>query len=142
MLIRIKRKIDHLFAIRFIKIRRFLEKRSNALWFDYPFGKHPSASREKYLQLAKQARMKVYPLIDKYEEQTGYSIDKEWLHDLALHTQVVVKESLPCYAHGRVLYSALSNYLKHHPQASPTDTITIWETGTARGFSASALQRH
>ena len=30
-------------------------------------------------------------------------IDSDWLADLALHTQIVVKDSEPSYQHGRVL---------------------------------------
>jgi hypothetical protein len=122
-------------------LRLFLERKSNAIWFDYPFGKQPLASREKYMQLAKQVRLNEYKQINKYEQQTGYAIDQEWLHELALHTQVIIKTSPLCYAHGRVLYSALSNYLQQHPQTSPTDTVTIWETGTARGFSALCMAK-
>jgi len=82
-----------------------------------------------------------YPQIDEYEQKTGYAIGQEWLHDLALHTQVVVKDSPLCYTHGRVLYSALSNLLRVYPAISLTDTITIWETGTARGFSALCMAK-
>jgi len=91
--------------------------------------------------LAKEVRLNKYHQINEYEEQIGYAIDQEWFHDLALHTQIVVKESPLCYAHGRVLYSALSYYLQQHPPASPTDMVTIWETGTARGFSAICMAK-
>jgi hypothetical protein len=118
-----------------------MEQKTNAYWYNHPFGKEPKASREKYLKLAEEVRVKEYPQINKYEKQIGHSIDSEWLHDLALHTQIVIKDSPLCYAHGRVLYAALSNYIEEHPPATPTDRITIWETGTARGFSALCMAR-
>jgi predicted O-methyltransferase YrrM len=141
VLISIKRKINNFFASRLTGVRKYLEYKSSAFWFDYPFGKQPRASIEEYFRLAKEVRLNDYPEIDEYEQKTGYFIDREWLHDLALHTQVVVKDSPLCYVHGRVLYSALSYYLQQHPPASPTDMVTIWETGTARGFSALCMAK-
>ena len=141
MLISIKRNIDHFFASRLIGIRKYLEYKSSAFWFDYPFGKQRYASKEEYLRLAKEVRLTDYPEVNEYEQKAGYAIDQEWLHDLALHTQVVVKESALCYAHGRLLYSALSYYLAHHPQTSSTETIIIWETGSGRGFSAICMAK-
>jgi len=141
VLTNIKSKARYFLASRFTKLRRFFDYRFNAFWFDYPFGKRQWASRKEYLQLAKEVRFNKYSQIDEYEQQTGFAIDQEWLHNLALHTQVVVKDSPLCYAHGRVLYSALSNYLKDHQHASLTKTVTIWETGTARGFSALCMAR-
>ena len=98
----------------------------------------PKASREIYKKLAKEAAEQVYPEIDSFEEIAGYAIAAEWLHDLALHTQVVVKRSPLCYAHGRVLYSALSRYLE---SIAESETIKIVETGTARGFSSLCMAR-
>ena len=122
-------------------IINYLVKYVNNKWFEYPLGRAKRASQKEYLRLAKEVRFNDYPKINGYEEQTGFAIDREWLDNLALHTQIVVKDSPLCYAHGRVLYSALSNLLRQHPPVSPTDTITIWETGTARGFSAICMAK-
>ena len=65
-------------------------------------------------------------------------IDKSWLDDLALHTQIVVKESSLCYQHGRVLYATLSKFIKDNP-ALPS--LNIIETGTARGFSSIVMSK-
>ena len=92
-------------------VRRKLEHLANAHWHDWPFGREPSASKEEYLRLAKEVRKLTFPEIDEYEQKTGFAICAEWLHELALHTQVVIKESPLCYAHGRVLYTALSQSL-------------------------------
>ena len=50
----------------------------------------------------------------------------------------MVKESPLCYAHGRVLYSALSRYLD---TLELTESVNIVETGTARGFSSLCMAR-
>jgi hypothetical protein len=103
-----------------------------------PLTPHPKASRETYQNLASLAAEQSYPEIDLFEEITGYAIASDWLHDLALHTQVVIKKSPLCYAHGRVLYSALSRYLESIVTSEP---INIVETGTARGFSSLCMAR-
>ena len=103
-----------------------------------PLTAQPKASREIYQNLARATAGQAYPEIDLFEEITGYAIALEWLHDLALHTQVVIKKSPLCYAHGRVLYSALSRYLESIVASEP---INIVETGTARGFSSLCMAR-
>jgi len=80
-------------------------------WSDYPFGKRPKGTKKQYIELSQKASLKNYPEVDSYMEEAGYSIDSKWLDNLALHTQVVIKESELCYAHGRILYSTLSKYL-------------------------------
>ncbi len=98
----------------------------------------PKANGEIYRKLAKEAAEQNYPEVDAFETITGHAIATEWLHELALHTQVVVKKSPLCYAHGRVLYSALSRYLE---SIAETETVKIVETGTARGFSCLCMAR-
>ena len=71
-------------------------------------------------------------MVDQLEKQYGFSLESSWLHELALHTQVVVKESEICYQHGRLLYAILSDYL----QKNNFGSLNILETGTARGFSS------
>ena len=88
-----------------------------------------------YKELWEKAKSKVYKEIDDYELSTGYAIDKDWYHNLALHTQVVIKGSELCYEHGRVLYSTLRRFLQDR------DSVRIVETGTARGFSALCMAK-
>lgn len=90
-----------------------------------------------YLRLWEEAKSKVYPEIDAYEQETGYKIDPEFYHHAGLHLQVCIKGSPICYAHGRVVYSALRRLIADHPQAY----YTIVETGTARGFSAICMAK-
>ena len=128
-------------AARFTPVRRYLEDWVNLPWYDQPFGSSPQGSAEQYLTLADEVQRQQYPEIEQFEQQCGFQIPVVWLNELALQTQVVIKSSPLCYAHGRVLYSALSNYITSHPSNSPMQGINIWETGTARGFSAICMAR-
>jgi predicted O-methyltransferase YrrM len=103
-----------------------------------PLVSKPVATEQTYRELAKTAAARVYPEIDEFEVANAFAISPAWLHDLALHTQVVVKKSPLCYAHGRILYSTLSRYLSENPLFSK---INILETGTARGFSSLCMAR-
>ena len=117
-------------------------------WHNFPFGSSPRANKETYLKLWEEAKSQSYPEIDAFEKEKNIAIDPNWYHDLALHTQIVVKESKLCYQHGRVLYTALRDYitsLKSHWEESKTSIgaqmITILETGTARGFSSTVMAK-
>ena len=97
----------------------------------------PLGSKADYLRLWEDAKSTAYPAIDAYEQEQGAAIDREWFDQLALRTQVVIKRSTICYQHGRVLYAALSRYLRdRHNQH-----LNIVETGTARGFSTLCMAR-
>ena len=50
-------------------------------------------TKEEYTKLWSDEKNNVYPNIDQYEKNNGFSIDKDWLDNLALHTQVVSKTS-------------------------------------------------
>ncbi len=107
-----------------------------------PFGKHPYASRQTYLDIFNKAREETYPEIDELEQRQGFSIDKQWLDDLALHTQIVIKKSQLNYQHGRLLYTILRNYLSKRLQKNTGgEAISILETGTARGFSSLCMAK-
>ena len=122
------------------KIRYFYRGNDVNHFHDYPLGREPQATKEEYMAIWNEAKRKSYPKIDEYENKLQYRINDQWLHQLALHTQVVIKESEICYQHGRLLYAFLSDYV----QKNEISTINIIETGTARGFStlcmAKALQ--
>ena len=106
---------------------------------DSPFSK-TTANIETFHQLAKRAEQKIYPQVDKYERKIGLGIDSDWLKKLAFKTQIVIKNSELCYAHGRVLYSALRKYLLDK-DISKKQGLTIIETGTARGFSSVCMAK-
>ena len=58
---------------------------------NYPFGKQPHADRSTYLSIWEEAKEKEYLVVDNFEKESGVSIDKEWLNNLALITQVFKK---------------------------------------------------
>ena len=104
-----------------------------------PFGKTQVASKEYYLSIFKKASSKNFNEIDKFEKEQSFNIDKYWIDNLALHTQIVKKKSEINYQHGRVLYALLSNYLKDYKNKN--ENILIFETGTARGFSSVCMSK-
>ena len=118
-----------------------IDEWANLKWQENPFGSSVQSTEAHYLELASIAREKEYPDIENFEEASGYAISRPWLDALALQTHVVIKTSTLCYAHGKVLYSALSQYLKPPPVDSAGERLTILETGTARGFSALCMAK-
>ena len=110
---------------------------SNIRYYNNPFLNKPNKSEKEYLDLANLTSNILNNEIDKYENDSGYKIDKVWLDNLALKTQIVIKSSKLNYAHGRVLYSALRDYIKKNH----IKKITILETGTARGFSSLCMAK-
>jgi len=114
----------------------WLDAYYNKQFHNFPFGHEPHASKEKYIEIWDHAKRKNYQEVDVIEKVYRYKIDKEWIDNLALITQVVIKGSDICYQHGRILYSVLRSYLASH-----TGEITIVETGTARGFSSICMSK-
>ncbi len=102
-----------------------------------PFGKKISATKDYYLSMYEKAKNEKFQEIDNLENSTGFNVDKAWLDELALHTQVVKKKSAINYQHGRVLYSLLRKYI----QDQNINFIKILEIGTARGFSSICMSR-
>ena len=103
----------------------------------YPFGILRWAKKNKYLDIYQKILKKKYKEIDTYENNFKKKIDLNWLNQLALTTQVVIKKSEINYQHGRILYAELYNYIdKNMPK-----NIDILETGTARGFSSVCMSK-
>ncbi|MGB0681421.1 MAG: class I SAM-dependent methyltransferase [Magnetovibrionaceae bacterium] len=111
---------------------------ADEIWYDAPFGRELKADRQGYLALWEEAKARPFPEIDAFEKDQGFAIDKDWLDNLALITQIVVKNSKLNYCHGRVLYAVLRRWLDETPE--PLDPL-ILETGTARGFSALCMAK-
>ena len=114
---------------------------TRSLWQDAPLTAKPRAERETYIRLFESARDVPYLEVDEYERQIGAAIDRSFLENLALHTQVVIKDSPLMWPHGRILYATLTDYLRKHPPKDSMDRVTILETGTARGFSALCMAK-
>lgn len=78
------------------------------------------------------------PEIQQLVDQAGYAIDESFLSKLSFLTSLSLKAK-PCdYHHGRVLYSTLRQLFSTHPNV---DLFTLFETGTARGFSSICMAK-
>ena len=105
---------------------------------NYPFGKRIWADKGKYLELYNQTILLNDDKVKDFERDYGFAINLNYWRELALHTQVVIKNESLNFFHGRLLYSVLSKYLK---DLNETGSISIFETGTARGFSSICMAK-
>ena len=117
--------------------RAIIVSKINSFFPKNPFGKKPRADAAHYEKLWEEARSRTSSTIDSLEEQCGAKVDRDWLDNLALYTQVVVKKSDLNWHHGRLLYSLLTRYIRQHELPH----VSILETGTARGFSAICMAK-
>lgn len=77
--------------------------------------------------------------VEKLENEMRQSIPSDFLKDVAYNVQISNKKSFPDYSHGRVLYTVLSGYLSK--KGGGGEQFTIYETGTAKGFSCLCLAK-
>jgi predicted O-methyltransferase YrrM len=130
--------LQHIGSVFARKIEKRASLVSKKFWHNYPFGNAVRASKEEYMSLWEKETTNSYPEIGQLEARLGFELDKNWMDNLALHTQIVIKTSPLCYQHGRILYAALRKYLLDRESEEP---LTIFETGTARGFSSIIMAR-
>lgn len=73
------------------------------------------------------------------DQDFKYKPDPIWLERLALKTQVTVKANKLSWAHGTLIY----DYVRQRIAAASTgqEPLLLFETGTARGFSAVVMAR-
>lgn len=138
---KILKKLKILFFNTTHKSLPYIEKIAYYPFFNQPFTKVPTSNIETYEQLSIKAKENTYTVkdVELIENKNGFAINKNWISDLAFHTQVVIKKSELNYAHGRILYSVLRNYLEKNPEKNKA--INIVETGTARGFSSLCMAK-
>ena len=101
------------------------------------FTNKPLKSKEYYLSLYNEEKKNVYSEIDEFINSLGFDIDKDWLDNLALSTQVVIKKSKLNYQHGKILYATLRNFIEKYKYQN----LTVFETGTSRGFSSICMSK-
>jgi predicted O-methyltransferase YrrM len=118
-------------------LRAKLEEKAARDHATAPFCDAPLAPPDEYRRRWTEARSRTFPVIDRYEEASGAAIDPAWFHQLALLTQVPIKQSEICYQHGRLLYAALVHYIRRRERHQ----LSVVETGTARGFSALCMAK-
>ena len=100
----------------------------------YVPGKAPQRDEATYRTLFLDAVSRRFPETEEFETSTGFAVDQDWINDLALHTQVVQKKSKLNWQHGHILYSLLRKHIESIRRVR--DSVQVFETGTARGFSA------
>jgi hypothetical protein len=107
---------------------------------DNPLKATPSRfSKRDYLDLGQQAREEIdTEFLAGIQDRFGFLPDETFIHELALSTQVVIKQSKLLYLHGYLLYGALRHYLSASPDEK---SLNILETGTARGFGTVAMAK-
>jgi hypothetical protein len=85
---RIIRLIDHALD----RVRVSLDERSSRHYEDAPLCEAPLAEPAEYRRIWAEARQQSYPVVDRYEETSKAAIDPAWFQQLALLTQVPIKQ--------------------------------------------------
>lgn len=91
---------------------------------------------DDYLVAFRKERDRDYPIIEAFEAQRGFAVDRDRLLDAAAVLASPVKANPPNWQHGRVLYAAVSHYIVEHPTV---EAFNLLDVGTAKGFSALCL---
>lgn len=111
------------------------------LWRRRPL---PALSAEAYQSAFDKERQRVYPAIDKFEAEFGYAVERQRLEDAARVLACPVKQSNPCWQHGRVVYAVCRKYLDGKPTEAADvrmlPTLQFLDIGTAKGFSALCMR--
>lgn len=128
----------------FSTFRKLLNRTIQSLALDgilpiQPFGNRAVASSALYEEKFEQYKNRRYQVADEIESRMGFAIDQDWLNELAFATQVTIKKSDLNWQHGRVIYAAIRRHITD--RADFRTPYTIFETGTARGFSAVCAAR-
>ena len=105
-----------------------------------PFGEKIIGTKEVYLKLHNKAILNLNKDVIDFQESTGFKVNEKWFNDLALHTQTCIKKSQLNFNHGRLIYSLLSKYISEFNYKG-YNSLTILETGTARGFSSICMSK-
>lgn len=87
-----------------------------------------------YQQAFERERAVEYPVIDAFEAECGFAIDRAKLEDAARILACPLKANPPNWQHGRVIYAAVRRYAE---RAEPL--MLCLDIGTAKGFSALCL---
>lgn len=95
-------------------------------------------TRAEFEALWATGKGEVSPGVVEMELKLGWSINLDWLHELALYTQVTEKKSRLNWSHGRLLYSLAASLAERLEKGEP---LFVLETGTGRGFSAVCMVR-
>ncbi len=87
-------------------------------------------------------RQQAYPVVDAFEAELGFAIERSRLEGAARVLACPVKKNPPNWQHGRVLYAAAREYvagINHDALRSLGLSLQVLDIGTAKGFSALCL---
>ena len=119
-------------------IKKILKKKNFLkikLFFQSIFGNYLTikilGSEEDYLNLF-QNYLKKKNYLQKFIDENFDIKEIDFVNDLALNTQIVIKKSSLNFNHGFLIFYYLKKFLINKKE----EEITILETGTARGFSS------
>jgi len=109
-------------------MKRFFRKKTNSFLH----------SEDEFINLFEVARENISTEIVKFEKETNFFVEKEFIDSLALLTQISIKKSTLDYNHGRLLYSLLCETLENY---RADEKFKILEIGTAKGFSSILMSK-
>ncbi|MAJ23074.1 MAG: hypothetical protein CBC24_04345 [Candidatus Pelagibacter sp. TMED64] len=117
-----------------ISIKQFLKNLYGELTKNY-ISKKILGNKDTYLKIFNGIKNQKYPEIDNYIFKNNLlDIDKIFLDNIALLTQISIKKSEPNYQHGRLIYSILYKYILDNK--NKFEKFFFLDIGTAKGFSS------
>lgn len=91
-------------------------------------------AKEHYDRIFEAERDTHYPLIDRFEKNWGFAINRERLEGAARVLACPMKINPPNWQHGRIIYAVLRSLLRR--VSGEVEPINLIDIGTAKGFSA------
>ncbi len=95
-----------------------------------------TVTAEDYQRIFDLERQQSYQMVDAFEQRMGFAVDRERLEAAARVLACPLKDSPPCWQHGRVLYAAARNFLYRMALEDHFGYMRTLDIGTAKGFSA------
>ena len=112
-------------------------KNYNRYWILNDVSNYPLVKSNVYRELWEKTKLFKYKEIENYLSEMNPSVPIDWIHKLALPTQVSIKKSRINYQHGFILYKTLTNYIKQKNKKK----YNVLEVGTAKGFSSLCMAK-
>tara|TARA_B100000941_G_C28495622_1_gene550761 strand:- start:108 stop:959 length:852 start_codon:yes stop_codon:yes gene_type:complete len=102
--------------------------------------KNLKGNKKNYLDIFNEIKIKKYQQIDNFINDNIFrEIDRKFIDDLALISQVSIKKSEVNYQHGRLIYSILDNYINSNKKN--LQNFLFVDVGTAKGFSSVIISK-
>jgi hypothetical protein len=102
--------------------------------------KNCKGDKQNYLNIYDTIINKKYNNIDNFINSNQFKeIDRNFLNNLALISQISIKKSEVNFQHGRLIYSILNNYIKLNRNI--LNNFLFIDVGTAKGFSSVIISK-